>query len=69
MIKNRTVLVYLKWSKKMTKIIIRCEKCSKSVYCMILKPCKDFTPEQSSNFLKEVVLLASKQETETPIIE
>jgi hypothetical protein len=53
----------------MEKIIVRCEKCSKSVHCMILKSCKDFTPEQGSNFLKEVVLLASKQETETPIIE
>ena len=31
-----------------------CERCAKSDRCMTLRPCKDFAPEQSSNFLIEV---------------
>jgi hypothetical protein len=36
----------------------RCEKCSKSIYCMKLKPCKDYTPAVSSNFNAEIEIYA-----------
>jgi hypothetical protein len=44
--------------------VIRCENCQKSDHCMSLKPCKDFAPEQNSNFLIEVKKLTKPPETE-----
>jgi len=42
--------------------VILCEKCVKADRCMVLKPCKDYAPEQSSNFLSEVAVVLSKQQ-------
>jgi len=38
----------------MKKPAIKCERCNKSTWCNKLRPCKDFAPEQSSNFSHEV---------------
>ena len=48
----------------MTIGIILCEKCKYSDRCMELIPCKKYEPEQSSNFLMDVVQFKLKSEVE-----
>ena len=47
--------------------VILCERCKFSDKCMELVPCKNYEPEQSSNFIIDATLLQFKlHHTEEP---
>lgn len=39
---------------RLTKDIVKCERCDRAVWCMQLKSCEEFTPAISTNFYVEV---------------
>jgi hypothetical protein len=48
----------------MKDLVILCERCIHADQCMTLVPCKDFIPEQNSNFLTDVVQLQTPKDLE-----
>lgn len=47
----------MKKFKDIKNTVSKCEKCVSSMWCMRLKPCKEYAPDISSLFLSEMELI------------